>query len=94
MSLTCRLVTFPSTTAISRAASCSHEGYEWLYILSGQLRLHLGSHDLVLNAGEVAEFDTRTPHALSNPGDDPTELLCLLGPQGERAHVRARPAST
>jgi hypothetical protein len=40
----------------------------------------------------VAEFDTRTPHAVTNPGPEPAEVLTLYGPQGERAHVRARPA--
>jgi len=68
-----------------------HEGYEWVYVLSGRLRLLLGDHDLVLGEGEVAEFDTRTPHALLNPGPGPVELLTLFGPQGERMHVRARP---
>jgi transcriptional regulator with XRE-family HTH domain len=71
----------------------SHEGYEWLYVLSGRLRLLLGEHDVMLVAGEVAEFDTRTPHAVANPGPDPAEVLALYGPQGERIHVRARPAS-
>ncbi len=71
----------------------SHEGYEWLYVLSGRLRLLLGEHDVTLSAGEVAEFDTRTPHALNNPGPGPAEVLALYGPQGERIHVRARPAS-
>jgi transcriptional regulator with XRE-family HTH domain len=70
----------------------THEGYEWLYVLSGRMRLLLGEHDLVLAPGEVAEFDTRTPHAVTNPGPDPAEVLTLYGPQGERAHVRARPA--
>ncbi len=69
-----------------------HEGHEWLYVLSGRLRLLLGEHDLGLAAGEVAEFDTRTPHRLGNPGPGPTELLILFGPQGERAHVRAHPS--
>ena len=69
----------------------THEGYEWLYVLSGRIRLLLGPHDLVLEAGEVAEFDTRTPHWFGNPGPGPAELLSLLGPQGERMHVRARP---
>lgn len=68
-----------------------HEGHEWLYVLSGVLRLRLGAHDLRLGPGEVAEFDTRTPHALSNPGPEPAELLVLFGPQGERMHVTARP---
>ncbi|GAA3030610.1 XRE family transcriptional regulator [Kitasatospora albolonga] len=70
----------------------THEGYEWLYVLSGRLRLHLGEHDLVLKAGEAAEFDTRTPHAFANAGDQPVEFLSLFGSQGERMHVRARPA--
>jgi quercetin dioxygenase-like cupin family protein len=68
-----------------------HEGYEWLYVLSGRIRLLLGEHDLTMTAGEVAEFDTRTPHWFGNPGPTPTEALMLVGPQGERLHVRARP---
>lgn len=70
-----------------------HEGYDWVYVLSGRLRLLLGEHDLTLTAGEVAEFDTRTPHWFGNPGPRPAEVLGLFGPQGERLHVRARPAS-
>ncbi|GHB61610.1 hypothetical protein GCM10010347_34770 [Streptomyces cirratus] len=70
-----------------------HEGYEWLYVLSGRVRLLLGEHDLVLTAGEAAEFDTRTPHAFFNAGPQPAEFLSLFGPQGERIHVRARPAT-
>jgi transcriptional regulator with XRE-family HTH domain len=71
----------------------SHEGYEWLYVLSGRLRLLLGEHDVTLKAGEVAEFDTHVPHAFGT-GAEPAEVLCLFGPQGERLHVRARPAGS
>jgi quercetin dioxygenase-like cupin family protein len=70
-----------------------HEGYEWLYVLAGRLRLVLGEHDLVLTAGEVAEFGTRTPHAWASAGPEPVEFLSLFGQQGERMHVRARPSS-
>ena len=69
----------------------THEGYDWIYVLSGRLRLLLAEHDLVLGPGEVAEFDTRTPHWFGNPGPEPAEVLALFGPQGERMHVRARP---
>ncbi|MDP9117111.1 MAG: XRE family transcriptional regulator [Actinomycetota bacterium] len=69
----------------------SHEGYEWMYVLNGRLRLRLGELDLVLGAGEVAEFDTHTPHWFGSAGLRPVELLVLFGPQGERMHVRARP---
>lgn len=69
----------------------THEGYEWLYVLSGRLRLVLGEHDVVLVAGEAAEFDTRVPHWFGSTGEGPVEFLSLFGPQGERMHVRARP---
>src|SRR5215470_5274704 len=38
-----------------------HDGYEWLYVLSGQMRLILGEHDITMGPGEVAEFNTRLP---------------------------------
>lgn len=79
----------PHTPAEPRRQT--HEGHEWLYVLSGRVRLLLAEHDLLLTPGEVAEFDTRLPHAVANPDPHPAELLTLFGPQGERIHVRARP---
>ncbi|MEY9844481.1 transcriptional regulator with XRE-family HTH domain [Streptacidiphilus sp. BW17] len=69
----------------------THEGYEWLFVLNGRLRLVLGEHDLVLTPGEAAEFDTRLPHWFGRADAEPVEFLSLFGKQGERAHVRARP---
>jgi transcriptional regulator with XRE-family HTH domain len=67
----------------------THDGYEWLYVLSGKVRLILGNRDLTLQPGEVVEFDTRTPHWVGNPGPTPAEVLAIFGPQGERMHVRS-----
>jgi len=69
----------------------THEGYEWLYVLNGRLRLVLAEHDLVLAPGEAAEFDTRVPHWFGAAGAEPVEFLSLFGSQGERTHLRARP---
>jgi quercetin dioxygenase-like cupin family protein/DNA-binding XRE family transcriptional regulator len=69
----------------------SHEGYEWLYVLDGRLRLVLGEHDVVLSPGEAAEFDTRVPHWFGAADAEPVEFLSLFGRQGERVHLRARP---
>lgn len=69
----------------------THEGYEWTYVLNGQLRLVLGEHDLTLSPGEAAEFDTRVPHWFGAASAEPVEYLCLIGRQGQRAHVRAAP---
>ena len=72
----------------------THEGYEWIYILNGRLRLILGTRDLVLEPGEAAEFDTRVPHWFGPAGGEPVEFLSLFGREGQRAHLRARQAKT
>ncbi|MGY1836863.1 helix-turn-helix domain-containing protein [Blastococcus sp. SYSU DS0669] len=82
----------PARWRVSDTDQKTHEGYEWLYVLSGRIRLLLGPRDFVLGPGEVVEFDTRVPHTFSNPFPEPAEGLVLFGPQGERMHVRARPA--
>ncbi|SCF16762.1 transcriptional regulator, XRE family with cupin sensor [Micromonospora coriariae] len=72
----------------------THEGYDWVYVLNGTLRLVLGEHNLILKPGEAAEFDTRTPHWFGSTSAGPVEFLSLVGRQGERAHVRAAPGSS
>jgi transcriptional regulator with XRE-family HTH domain len=65
-----------------------HPGYKWVHILDGTLRLLVGDNEVVLRAGEGAEFDTRLPHWYGN--DRPVELLSLFGPQGERMRLKLR----
>jgi len=69
----------------------THAGHEWLYVLSGEMRLILGEHDITMRAGEVAEFDTRLPHWFGPAGDQPVEILSVHGSHGQRMHVRAAP---
>jgi transcriptional regulator with XRE-family HTH domain len=70
----------------------THDGFEWLYVLSGRMRLVLGNRDLVLGAGEAAEFDTQVPHWFGSTGDGPAEVLSIFGRPGERMLVRASDA--
>jgi transcriptional regulator with XRE-family HTH domain len=72
----------------------THQGYEWMYVLSGRLRVVVGDLDMIMRAGEAAEFDTRVPHWFGSAGDGPVEVLTLFGPQGERMHLRARPQNS
>ena len=67
----------------------THDGFEWLYVLSGRMRLILGDQDLVLSAGEAAEFETQVPHWFGSTGDGPAEVLSIFGRPGERMLVRA-----
>ncbi|MBD0841234.1 MULTISPECIES: helix-turn-helix domain-containing protein [unclassified Streptomyces] len=67
-----------------------HPGEEWLYVLTGRLRLRLGDTVHRLAPGDSAHFDSLTPHriaALDRDGVDllfvhtllqsPTAALCL-----------------
>ncbi len=67
----------------------THDGFEWLYVLNGQLRLMLGERDLTLSPGEAAEFDTSLPHWLSSADGGAVELLILFDPLGVRTHIHA-----
>jgi quercetin dioxygenase-like cupin family protein len=69
----------------------SHEGSEWIYVLSGRMRLVLGDRDRVLGPGDVAESDTRTPHWFGSTGDEPAEILSIFTRPGERMTVRTSP---
>jgi transcriptional regulator with XRE-family HTH domain len=80
-------IVIPATQ--SKPQPRSHDGYEWLYVLTGQLRLLLGDRELVLGPGEAVEFDTTLPHWFGSTGDGSVEVLSIFGRPGERMHVRA-----
>ncbi|MFI9838251.1 helix-turn-helix domain-containing protein [Nonomuraea sp. NPDC051941] len=65
----------------------THEGYEWFYVLNGQVRFVLGEQEFLVGVGEAVEFDTRIPHWIGSADERPAELLTLFGAQGERAHL-------
>jgi transcriptional regulator with XRE-family HTH domain len=73
-----------------------HPGEEWLYVLTGRLRLRLGDATHLLGPGDAAHFDSLTPHriAAQDPGgvellfvhtllQSPTAALCLGITPGE-----------
>lgn len=64
-----------------------HEGHDWLYVLEGNLRLVLGDDDFTIAPGEAVEFTTWTPHWFGAV-DGPVKVLGILGPHGERLHLR------
>jgi transcriptional regulator with XRE-family HTH domain len=69
----------------------THDGHEWIYVLSGHMRFVLGDQDWVLGPGEVAAFDTTVPHWFGSTGDQPAEILSIFGRPSERMTVRTTP---
>jgi transcriptional regulator with XRE-family HTH domain len=82
-------VLIPGSSGDEPVDQRTHEGYDWMYVLHGRLRLHLGEHQVIVSPGEVAEFDTRVPHYFCSADEHQVEILSLFGRQGERMHVRA-----
>jgi transcriptional regulator with XRE-family HTH domain len=47
----------------------SHEGFQWLFVLDGTLRVHLEERDFQLQPGQAFQFDTWRPHALTGSAE-------------------------
>ena len=63
-----------------------HPGHDWLFVVTGRVRLSLGEREIVVETGQAAEFATLTPHAV-NAIDEPAELIMIFDRDGHRAHV-------
>ncbi len=63
-----------------------HEGQDWMYVLSGRMRLILGDRDFAIDPGQAVEFSTWTPHWFGVV-DGPVEAIVIFGPHGERLHL-------
>ena len=65
-----------------------HEGQDWMYVLSGRMRLILGERDFLIEPGEAVEFTTWTPHWFGTV-HGPVEAIAILGAHGERLHLHS-----
>ncbi|HRO94817.1 MULTISPECIES: helix-turn-helix domain-containing protein [Micrococcaceae] len=63
-----------------------HPGYEWFTVLSGTIRLQLGTRTILVHPGQAVEFSTMTPHLLQ-AHHGPVELLTIFDQDGEKAHL-------
>jgi transcriptional regulator with XRE-family HTH domain len=68
-----RIVLSPDRTP---PAMARHRGEEWLYVLTGRLRLEYGNELHLLEPGTSAHFDAEVPHRLGSDGSR-VELLLV-----------------
>jgi len=54
-----------------------HDGEEWLYVLSGHLRLIFEDAEHLLKPGDSAHFEARTPHRLAANGPRSAEAVIV-----------------
>jgi transcriptional regulator with XRE-family HTH domain len=75
-----------------------HAGYEFLYVLDGELALHHGEHNCTLEPGDAVYFDAGTPHSYQCAGKKPAEAIIVTmhqplqaQPQNQRAPAAGPP---
>ena len=62
-----------------------HPGYEFLYVLEGELDLRHGEHHCTLSAGDAVYFDASTPHSYLCVGKKPADALIVTMHQAPAA---------
>jgi len=73
-----------------------HPGFEFIYVLHGELALRHGDQESILEAGDSAYFDAGTPHSYQCVGHKPTGSIIVTmhqTPAAQPLGVRAAPSS-
>lgn len=63
----------PQATSTAGGELLTHDGYEYGYVISGEIEVTIGEEQFTLRAGESIGFDSSIPHVLRNSGDVPFE---------------------
>jgi transcriptional regulator with XRE-family HTH domain len=82
-----RVQVYKQVLGASEPRLVTHDGFEWLYVLSGRLRLVIGDSESTLRPGQLAEFDTRTPHWFGPADGRTVEILHLTSPHADQPVV-------
>ncbi|MDR3139518.1 MAG: cupin domain-containing protein [Treponema sp.] len=56
----------------------THEGEEFIHVLSGKLSLEYGKDTSVLNAGDSVYYDSIVPHRLLSADKNPVRILAVI----------------
>jgi transcriptional regulator with XRE-family HTH domain len=70
-----------------------HQGFEFLYVLDGELELKHGEHQCTLETGDSVYFDAGTPHSYQCAGKKPTGAIIVTmhqPPQSQPIPIRAQ----
>jgi len=81
----------PLTNEMERKAHM-HAGFEFLYMLDGELDIHHGDQACTLEAGDAVYFDASTPHSYQCAGKKPANAIIVTMHQAPQA--QAFPART
>jgi len=72
-----KIVYAPAATSSNDDGLVRHPGYEYGYVLKGEVQVTIGSEVFTLHEGESIGFDSSMPHLLRNTGDVDFEGIWL-----------------
>jgi mannose-6-phosphate isomerase-like protein (cupin superfamily) len=67
-----------------------HPGFEFLYVLDGELSLRHGEQDCTLEPGDAVYFDSGTPHSYQCAGKKPVGAIIVTMHQAAAAGAPPR----
>ena len=74
-------------SAENKPIECTtHTGQECDIVVSGKLKVQIGDHVEILNAGDSIYYDSSTPHGMVAVGGDCVFYAIVLNPLGEPLH--------
>jgi transcriptional regulator with XRE-family HTH domain len=68
----------PRSSSTNNNTMLQHPGYEYGYLLDGELEITVGFDVFTLSAGESIGFDSGTPHLLRNLTDNPARGIWFI----------------
>lgn len=68
----------PGASSISDQRMLRHHGFEYGYLLEGELEVTLGFETFVLHAGQAMGLNSSIPHLFRNPGDTPARGIWFV----------------
>lgn len=74
------LLEFPPGQGKKLKADLTHPGEEFLYILSGRLKILIEENEMEVEVGDSLFIRSSHPHALWNPFDSPAKVLHVIYP--------------
>jgi quercetin dioxygenase-like cupin family protein len=64
--------------ADTEAERSTHGGQEFIYVLQGRMKVHLGDEKHLLEPGDAIYYDSSVPHLVKCHGDETTKILAVL----------------
>jgi transcriptional regulator with XRE-family HTH domain len=83
----------PGGASCAEDALMRHAGFEYGYVLEGELRVTIGFESYLLGPGDSISFPSTEPHRLAAAGDEPVHAIWVVVGRFGDDRIAGRPAA-